>query len=57
MYLRSGGIPFENDDEDDDKGSSNALLELNKRCLESTSFKDELKNFANVDIVEMYDEK
>jgi hypothetical protein len=47
---------LENDD-DDDNDSSKPLLELNKRCLESTSFRDELKNLANVDIVEIYEEK
>ncbi len=54
--LRSGVIPLENDD-DDESDSSKPLLELNKRCFESTSFRDELKNFANVDIVEIYEEK
>ena len=50
--LRSGVIPLENED-DDDNDSSKPLLELNKRCFESTNFKDELKNFAKVDIVEI----
>lgn len=54
--LRSGVIPLEKDD-DDDRDSSKPLFELNKRCFESTNFNDELKNFANVDIVEIYDEK
>jgi hypothetical protein len=54
--VRSGVMPFENDD-DDESDSSKPLLELKRRCLESTSFNDELKNLANVDIVEMYDEK
>jgi hypothetical protein len=56
MDLRSGVIPFEYDG-DDDNDSSNVLFELNKRCFESTNFNDELKNFANVDIVDIYDEK
>jgi hypothetical protein len=55
-HLRSGVIPLEYDG-DEDKDSSNALFGLNKRCLESTSFNDELKNFANVEIVDMYEEK
>jgi hypothetical protein len=54
--IRSGVIPFEYDG-DDDKDSSYALFELNKRCFESTSFNDELKNFANVEIVDIYVEK
>jgi hypothetical protein len=49
-------MPFENDD-DDDNDSSKPLLELNRRCFESTSLSDELKNLANVEIVEIYDEK
>jgi len=44
-------------DGEDGNDSSKVLLELNKRCFESTSFNDELKNFANVDIVDMYEEK
>lgn len=55
-FVRSGVIPLEKDD-DEESDSSKPLLELNRRCLESTSFSDELKNFARVDIVEMYDEK
>ncbi len=51
-YLRSGVIPFEYDG-DDDKDSSYVLFELNKRCLESTSFNDESKNLAKVDMVDI----
>lgn len=52
IYVRSGVIPLEYDG-DEDRDSSNVLLELNKRCLESTNFNEELKNFANVEIVDM----
>lgn len=54
--IRSGVIPLEYDG-DEERDSSNVLLELNKRCLESTNFNDELKNLARVEIVDIYDEK
>ena len=56
IELRSGVKPFEYGVEDEIE-SSNPLLELYRRCLESISFNDELKNFAKAEIVEMYEEK
>jgi len=54
--LRSGVTPLENDD-DDERDSSKPFVELYKRCFESTSFNDELKNLANVDMVDIYEVK
>jgi hypothetical protein len=44
-------------DDEGENESSNGVFELNRRCLLSTSFRDELKNFAKVEIVEIYEEK
>ena len=56
MNLRSGVIPLEKEGEHGDE-SSKFVFEVNRRCFESTSLSDELKNFAKVEMVDMYDEK
>lgn len=52
-FLRSGVIPLLSEGDEDETDSSKPFAGLERFAFESTSFSDELKNFARVDMVEM----